>query len=316
RDEPASKRINNVYLAGSLLAEITRPIGSNAPTISYFHTDALGSPIAKTNAAGAIIETSEYEPYGRLLNRNNDDRAGYTGHVMDAVSGLINMQQRMFDPQIGRFLSVDPVTAYDNGDMRFFNRFAYAFDNPYRFMDPDGRAATNQQKPCGTESCPEPKPEEKPQRPEPPKGCWVTRDCYFTSGQWRIGRFNWNEAVAHWRRGSGSTVIVGAKQLNLKGATYRKNPDGSYLIHTPLRYDTGAIYGTVTAVSNPDGSIRFLADTYNFDFKNPFGVAAEGERMRLLSRDIFNGIGILINGPGMGYRIDIEGNAPLPGGWK
>ncbi|MDE2382882.1 MAG: hypothetical protein KGL71_11835, partial [Xanthomonadaceae bacterium] len=40
RDEPNSKRINNVYLAGSLLAEITRPIGSNAPTISYFHTDA------------------------------------------------------------------------------------------------------------------------------------------------------------------------------------------------------------------------------------------------------------------------------------
>ena len=138
RDEPNSKRINNVYLAGSLLAEITRPIGSNAPTISYFHTDALGSPIAKTNAAGAIIETSEYEPYGRLLNRNNDDRAGYTGHVMDAVSGLTYMQQRYYDPSIGAFLSVDPVTAYSN-PVGAFNRYKYAANNPYRFTDPDGR---------------------------------------------------------------------------------------------------------------------------------------------------------------------------------
>ncbi|WP_223629792.1 RHS repeat-associated core domain-containing protein [Thermomonas beijingensis] len=121
------------------MAEITRPIGSNAPTISYFHTDALGSPIAKTNAAGAIIETSEYEPYGRLLNRANDNRAGYTGHVMDAVSGLTYMQQRYFDPQIGRFLSVDPVTATSVGGN--FNRYWYANNNPYRFTDPDGRQA-------------------------------------------------------------------------------------------------------------------------------------------------------------------------------
>nr|WP_223629349.1 RHS repeat-associated core domain-containing protein [Thermomonas beijingensis] len=138
RDEPASKRINNVYLAGSLLAEITRPIGNTTATISYFHTDALGSPIAKTNAAGAIIETSEYEPYGRLLNRANDNRAGYTGHVMDAASGLTYMQQRYYDPGIGRFLSVDPVTAdAKSGDN--FNRYWYARNNPYTLTDPDGR---------------------------------------------------------------------------------------------------------------------------------------------------------------------------------
>jgi hypothetical protein len=36
-------------------------------------------------------------------------------------------------------LSVDPVTAYGTGDLRFLNRYAYAFNNPYRFTDPDGR---------------------------------------------------------------------------------------------------------------------------------------------------------------------------------
>lgn len=138
RDEVAGRRINNVYFAGSLLAELSRPLGSETATVSYVHTDALGSPIAKTNSAGAVIETSEYEPYGLLLNRINDDRVGYTGHVMDAASGLIYMQQRYYDPQIGRFLSVDPVTAYEK-PLTNFNRYSYAFNNPYRFSDPDGR---------------------------------------------------------------------------------------------------------------------------------------------------------------------------------
>lgn len=140
RDEVASKRISNVYFAGSLVAEYSRPIGSGTVTVNYLHTDAAGSPIAKTNSAGAVIETSEYEPYGKLLNRANDDRAGYTGHVMDAASGLTYMQQRYYDPQIGRFLSVDPVTANAAGGTNF-NRYWYANNNPYKFIDPDGRQA-------------------------------------------------------------------------------------------------------------------------------------------------------------------------------
>ena len=138
RDETTNQRIANAYLAGSLLAEISRPLTGSTTTLRYLHTDALGSPIAKTSASGAIIETSEYEPYGRLLNRANDNRAGYTGHVMDAASGLTYMQQRYYDPGIGRFLSVDPVTAYSN-PMGAFNRYWYADGNPYRFTDPDGR---------------------------------------------------------------------------------------------------------------------------------------------------------------------------------
>jgi uncharacterized protein RhaS with RHS repeats len=47
-------------------------------------------------------------------------------------------QQRYYDPGIGRFLSVDPVTA-DGNTGGNFNRYKYASNNPYRFTDPDGR---------------------------------------------------------------------------------------------------------------------------------------------------------------------------------
>lgn len=46
--------------------------------------------------------------------------------------------QRYYDPSIGRFLSVDPVTALSN-PITMFNRYKYANNNPYRFTDPDGR---------------------------------------------------------------------------------------------------------------------------------------------------------------------------------
>lgn len=47
-------------------------------------------------------------------------------------------RQRYYDPTIGRFLSVDPVTAYEK-PMDNFNRYVYARNNPYSFTDPDGR---------------------------------------------------------------------------------------------------------------------------------------------------------------------------------
>jgi RHS repeat-associated protein len=88
-----------------------------------------------------ILEKSEYEPYGLQVNAVGPakDGPGYTGHVQDGPTGLINMQQRYYDPDSGRFLSVDPITAYGSGDWRHFNVYAYAYNNPYKFIDSDGR---------------------------------------------------------------------------------------------------------------------------------------------------------------------------------
>jgi len=112
----------------------------NAQTVEYIHTDALGSPVAVTNAAGAVVERQVYEPYGAGVTRGPNDGPGFTGHVEDAATGLTYMQQRYYGADCGCFLSVDPVTAYGAGDARFFNRYVYAFNNPYKFSDLDGRA--------------------------------------------------------------------------------------------------------------------------------------------------------------------------------
>lgn len=129
------------HLGGRLVAHRSRQTtvpGSTAAT-SYRHTDLLGTPVTITNGMGIANPSDEYEPYGRASNRSHRNGIGFTGHREDA-SGLIYMQQRYYDPQIGRFLSVDPVTAYDN-PIDHFHRYRYANNNPYKFTDPDGRQA-------------------------------------------------------------------------------------------------------------------------------------------------------------------------------
>ncbi len=137
RDARTSRRRQYVYLAGSLVAEHDRPLSGSTVTVTYQHTDALGSPVATTDAARAVLQRSEYEPYGKLLNRPMEDGPAYTGHVSDAATSLVYMQQRYYDPRTARFWSVDPVTVDSAGGN--FNRYWYANDNPYRFTDPDGR---------------------------------------------------------------------------------------------------------------------------------------------------------------------------------
>ncbi|WP_254698774.1 hypothetical protein [Stenotrophomonas maltophilia] len=59
-----------------------------AETITYIHTDALGSPVAETDAAGSVIRRTTYEPYGAAVGELVADGPGYTGHVTDASTGL------------------------------------------------------------------------------------------------------------------------------------------------------------------------------------------------------------------------------------
>src|SRR5689334_6266358 len=85
--------------------------------IRYVHTDAFGSVVALTDEQGNVVERFEYEPYGAVLNQPAHDGPGYTGHVADAATGLVYMQERYYDPVLGRMTSVDPVTVY-GGDRR------------------------------------------------------------------------------------------------------------------------------------------------------------------------------------------------------
>ncbi|NHA16184.1 RHS repeat-associated core domain-containing protein [Thioalkalivibrio sp. XN279] len=112
---------------------------AQAETVTYLHTDLLGSVVLETDQNRNVVARYEYEPYG-LPRQAVVDQPGYTGHVHDAGSGLVYMQQRYYDPEVGRFLSIDPV-GVDLATGANFNRYWYGNENPYTYTDPDGRNA-------------------------------------------------------------------------------------------------------------------------------------------------------------------------------
>ena len=116
--------------------------------IIFFFNDAAGSAVTAVNEAGEVCWSEVYTPYGDKTV--NDDlvsptgcgivgeERGFTGHTEDVNSDLVYMQQRYYDPSIGRFLSIDPMDA-DPANPKTINRYAYANNNPYKYVDPDGR---------------------------------------------------------------------------------------------------------------------------------------------------------------------------------
>jgi RHS repeat-associated protein len=122
-----------IYMHNHVLAE-AGPGG-----VQYDHTDGLGSPVARTDASAALLSRTRYEPYGYTA-AGTVPGIGFTGHVNDADTSLVYMQQRYYDPVAGRFLSIDPVTT-DANTGGSFNRYAYANNSPYKYIDPDGRLA-------------------------------------------------------------------------------------------------------------------------------------------------------------------------------
>jgi RHS repeat-associated protein len=103
----------------------------------YYLLDGLGSIAAVTDAAGVVVASYSYEPFGKLKNSTgslaNPWRwLGGHGVYHDSTTSFYKMGTRYYDPALGRFTQVDPVeggsaTAYD-----------YANQDPINVMDPDG----------------------------------------------------------------------------------------------------------------------------------------------------------------------------------
>lgn len=137
-------------VGGKLVAERfctgSAPCTSGATWI-YFVLDHLGSIAVTTDSSGTVLERLSYDAWGRRRNSDGSDNSacsvasgttrGFTGHEeIDAIC-LVNMNARIYDPTLGRFMSPDPVTEtwYNQ---QVLNRYSYVGNNPLSFVDPTG----------------------------------------------------------------------------------------------------------------------------------------------------------------------------------
>ncbi len=138
--------------AGNLISEYEAPSGvalSPMPEqaargnglVSYIHVDHLGTPRAVTDEVGRLKERRDYFPFGEEITATANNQPKFTGKVRDAESNLDYFGARYYASSLGRFMTVDPSReSVDEDNPQSWNRYSYAFNNPLKFVDPDGEA--------------------------------------------------------------------------------------------------------------------------------------------------------------------------------
>ena len=113
----------------------------------YLQTDYQGSIIAAYYSGGTLYRSFAYDPWGSRRAGNNWTNyqpepetlitRGYCGHEHLDDFGTINMNGRIYDPRLGRFLSPDPYVQAPYNSQNY-NRYSYCLNNPLKYTDPSG----------------------------------------------------------------------------------------------------------------------------------------------------------------------------------
>lgn len=149
REVAASTTRDRYFVSTPAGVVATLEYPDNGPSsVRYLLQDHLGSVCGITDAGGQLLQLLGYDAWGRRRMPNGMpldslvasaflfDR-GFTGHEHLDWFELINMNGRVYDPTLGRFLSPDPFIQ-DLEDIQLFNRYSYVGNNPLSLTDPSG----------------------------------------------------------------------------------------------------------------------------------------------------------------------------------
>jgi len=110
--------------------------------VHWLSTDQHGTASLAIHADSLAVSRRRYQPFGAERGPvvSWPDEHGFLNAPKDPSTGLTHVGEREYDPVLGRFLSVDPVT--DHGDPQQLNGYAYSNNNPATYTDPTGLRAT------------------------------------------------------------------------------------------------------------------------------------------------------------------------------
>jgi len=140
-----------LYIGGDAYSALAAYVRTDGGTWTLYHIcrDYQGSIMAVVKQNGLVVQRLSYDAWGNLRNPDTYEvygvgeepelflGRGYTGHEHLQEFGLINMNARLYDPIIGRFISPDNYVQQP-WNSQVFNRYSYCQNNPLMFTDPDG----------------------------------------------------------------------------------------------------------------------------------------------------------------------------------
>ncbi|MBS3075409.1 hypothetical protein J4429_03025 [Candidatus Pacearchaeota archaeon] len=108
--------------------------------IILVHNDHLGSTSVITNESGAVVEETFYDPYGTILEGGSESRFDYEGKEFSSVTEDYDYNFRKYNPEVGLF--TQPERLFPNlYDPQQLNRYRFERNNPYKYVDPNGKFA-------------------------------------------------------------------------------------------------------------------------------------------------------------------------------
>jgi RHS repeat-associated protein len=140
REESPGQSSLYVYEPGSYapLARVDQNEGEEQK-LCYFHTDQIGTPLEMTDADGSIVWQPTYKAWGALEKLhvgNVEQNLRFQGQYFDDETGLHYNTFRYYDPEVGRFVTQDPIGLLGGG-----NLYAFA-PNTNGWVDPLGWCVT------------------------------------------------------------------------------------------------------------------------------------------------------------------------------
>ncbi len=140
-----------LYLGGDYYSALAVLVKENGVEKVYnILRDNLGSVTHIIAPDGSLVQELSYDAWGRLrdpatqqvFEPGNEPELflgrGYTGHEHLPQFGLINMNARLYDAALGRFLSPDQYVQMPDFSQNF-NRYSYCMNNPLKYVDKDGK---------------------------------------------------------------------------------------------------------------------------------------------------------------------------------
>jgi len=124
-----------VHANGMRIARIA-PSGA----VEYYLGDHLGSTRKVLDASRNTVFSTSYEPFGKPVASSGSEAYKYTSEKHDDPTGLVYLRARQYDPDVGRFVSADPVLG-SLGMPQTLNRYPYVVNNPLKYTDPTGEIA-------------------------------------------------------------------------------------------------------------------------------------------------------------------------------
>jgi RHS repeat-associated protein len=104
-------------------------------SVYYYARDNQGSVLALFNASMQVTHSNQYSPYGEIESASGSvpQPFRFTGREYDSETGLYYYRAKYYDPELGRFISEDPI-GLEGG----INLYAYVGNNPVNNRDPSG----------------------------------------------------------------------------------------------------------------------------------------------------------------------------------